>query len=400
MHKSSPLLPADARERGYVQLQCLGRSLAPLEALLGDVQTYHLERSMSTTTVFRALTQMREIIRWVKVVSRPSREIGTVILEKEKKHALLNDINEYLHPRTRRWYANHGIPYRRGYLFSGAPGTGKTSLTSALAGVFGLDIYVLSLLDPAMNESQLMRVMSEVPSRCIVLLEDVDAAGLGKRSDTSGSHVRKKRQQASQAAPNTVSDLISSATGVPETNPSAPASAISLSGLLNAIDGVASHEGRILIMTTNAPNALDKALVRPGRVDMHIHFELPSRPEIEELFLSMFSDESEDYQSTVCSRESISSSKSKTNGNVNGNTVASEDSKARVKDVPVLELFTTDKMQEMAQDFAKALPEGEMSLAEIQGFMLRHKGNPLEACRTAHEWATERTREMEAQEDD
>ena len=116
VHRGSPLLPADARERGFVHLECLGRSVAPLERLLGDVQTYNLERSMSTTTVFRALATMREMIRWTKVVSRPSRDIRTVILEREKKHALLQDINEYLHPRTRRWYANHGIPYRRGYL--------------------------------------------------------------------------------------------------------------------------------------------------------------------------------------------------------------------------------------------------------------------------------------------
>ena len=116
VHQGSPLLPQDAREKGYIHIECLGRSLDPIEKLLGDVQTYNLERSMSTTTVFRALTAMGGMLRWVKVVSRPSREIRTVILDREKKHALLQDINEYLHPRTRRWYANHGIPYRRGYL--------------------------------------------------------------------------------------------------------------------------------------------------------------------------------------------------------------------------------------------------------------------------------------------
>ena len=240
VHRGSPLLPSDARERGFVHLECLGRSLAPIERLLGDVQTYNLERSMSTTTVFRALTSLREMIRWTKVVSRPSRDIRTVILEQVKKHALLQDINEYLHPRTRRWYANHGIPYRRGYLFSGAPGTGKTSLTSALAGVFGLDIYVLSLLDPAMNESQLMRLMSEVPSRCIVLLEDVDAAGLGKRSDTSSAEGR--RRGAGKSNPqDAVSDAIAAATGVPDNKPPQPVSGISLSALLNAIDGMYLH---------------------------------------------------------------------------------------------------------------------------------------------------------------
>jgi chaperone BCS1 len=122
-----------------------------------------------------------------------------------------------------------------GYLFSGPPGTGKTSLTAALAGVFGLDIYVLSLLDPYCNEDALVRLFSAVPSRCIVLLEDVDAAGL-KRADDPRMNKKFKEGEA-----------VEKDTGLPPK----PVTAISLSGLLNAIDGVSSSEGRILIMTTN-----------------------------------------------------------------------------------------------------------------------------------------------------
>ena len=167
LHKPNPLI-LNPRENGYIQLECLGRSLQPLQVLLADIQKYNLDKSMTTTSINRALAGRGEMIRWSHVASRPSRDIRTVIMAQEKKQALLKDINEYLHPRTKRWYANHGIPYRRGYLFSGAPGMGKTSLTFALAGVFGLDIHVLSLLDPAMTDSQLLRVMTEVPTRCIV----------------------------------------------------------------------------------------------------------------------------------------------------------------------------------------------------------------------------------------
>ena len=69
---------------------------------------------------------------WIRVATRPSRPLATVVLDYKQKAALLNDINEYLHPETPRWYANRGIPYRRGYLFHGPPGTGKTSLSFAL----------------------------------------------------------------------------------------------------------------------------------------------------------------------------------------------------------------------------------------------------------------------------
>ena len=106
----------EAHQSSHIRLQCLGWSLQPIETLLWDAQTYYLENSKSMTTVNRASAYRGMHPEWSQIISRPSRDIRTVFLNKEKKHALLKDINEYLHPRTRRWYANHGIPYRRGYL--------------------------------------------------------------------------------------------------------------------------------------------------------------------------------------------------------------------------------------------------------------------------------------------
>jgi chaperone BCS1 len=87
-------------ERSFLTLECLGRSLSPIQTLLEDVQTYSLEKTASTTNVFRAEGS------WQMIMSRPFRDINTVILGKKKKQTLLRDINEYLHPRTRRWYSN------------------------------------------------------------------------------------------------------------------------------------------------------------------------------------------------------------------------------------------------------------------------------------------------------
>ncbi|KAJ9392138.1 hypothetical protein DTO063F5_897 [Paecilomyces variotii] len=371
------------QERGNIKLQCFGSSTAPLQSLLEAAQLHDLEKSMTTTIVYRAISNVRDIVRWQKFSARPSRDISTVIFAKEKKQALLEDINEYLHPHTRRWYANHGIPYRRGYLFSGEPGTGKTSLTSALAGVFGLDIYVLSLLDPNLNESQLMRLMSEVPSRCIVLLEDVDAAGLTRpgftNQDTNrGANLRARNSRHGKSR-SAYEDALDAAAGLPmstqHNQAPAPGVAVSLSGLLNAIDGVSSQEGRILIMTTNSAESLDRALVRPGRVDMHISFELPGREELRELFLSMYTDTpTSKMTDQVAPRDDKS--------------VPSQGWEPEKKD-----------LESMAAQFAEALPEKKLSLAAAQGFLLQYKRQPREACEQAADWADVTWKKLEREDE-
>jgi mitochondrial chaperone BCS1 len=349
---------------GQLSLECFGRSLDPIKALLEEAQTHYLQKSFTTTTIYRANGP-----GWLPVVSRPSRAIDSVILEPEKKQALLTDMNEYLHPRTRRWYANRGIPYRRGYLFSGPPGTGKTSLSAALAGVFGVDIYVLSLLDPYINEDSLQRLFSSVPSRCIMLLEDVDAAGLNRANDPKLSKKLKTEDDQPDAGTAIPLSKMVRAQGLPPPPPT-PKAGISLSGLLNAIDGVSSSEGRILIMTTNNPQDLDAALIRPGRVDQHVEFKLPHQPEMREMFLRMYRGLGEDKFAT-----------STPSGVSSGEKVPSE-----------------EELSALATSFSTAFPEGRLSLASIQGYLLMHKRDPKAAVQDAAAWS-ERTLNEAAKDD-
>ncbi|KAL5366689.1 BCS1 N terminal-domain-containing protein [Aspergillus floccosus] len=333
------------KERGYIRLQCFGASPDVLQALLQKAQSYNLEKNRSTrmTAVYRPFCGSEYMHGWSRVSTRPSRHISTVIFDRKKKDDLLRDINEYLHPRTRQWYSDHGIPYRRGYLFSGVPGLGKTSLASALAGVFGLNIYVLSLLDPHLTDAQLMQLMSEIPSHCIVLLEDVDAAGLGRR-DLRDSFPTAKADMGS------ISETTVLGSRDSLYNAKAPVASISLSGLLNAIDGVSSQEGRILIMTTNSPESLDPALIRPGRVDMHVDFQLPSRDQMRALFVSMYSD------------------------------VATEESEPDQAGT---------SLDAMAEQFSSSIPERSISLARLQGYLLQYKHCPEDACENVEEWVKE-----------
>ena len=136
-----------AQDDDIIQLDCIGRTIDPIKDLLRTVRVWSMNKTRFMTTIRHPTPKDRARFggTWNRTLSRPSRSLDTVILDAEQKTMIINDMNEYLHPASRRWYATRGIPYRRGYLFHGPPGTGKTSLSFALAGIFGLEIYAISL---------------------------------------------------------------------------------------------------------------------------------------------------------------------------------------------------------------------------------------------------------------
>jgi chaperone BCS1 len=150
-------------------------------------------------------------------------------------------------------------------LFHGSLGTGKTSLSFAITGLFGLDIYYISLLESIFIEEDLSLLFNNLPSRCVVLLEDIDSAGLIRYNES------KTDTADTEPIKTDVATEIAKALEINAKNKN-KTQGISLSGLLNTIDGVASHEGRVLVITTNYPEKLDEALIRPGRIDVKVGF--------------------------------------------------------------------------------------------------------------------------------
>ncbi|RDB18484.1 putative mitochondrial chaperone BCS1-A [Hypsizygus marmoreus] len=287
--------------------------------------------------------------------ARQKRPMSSIVLQPGVKDMLLADCKDFL--CSEEWYAERGIPFRRGYLLHGVPGSGKTSLIHSLAGELGLDIYVVSLSSKGMSDNTLTTLMGHVPSRCILLLEDLDAAFTRSVS----------RDSTSTGAPTAAT----SDTAKTETT---DGSTLSLSGLLNSLDGVAAAEGRLLFATTNHIERLDPALSRPGRMDVWVNFTHATKWQAEGIFKCFFP-----YKPASAVATS-SSSAPKDNSQKN---LPMSKRKASTHAIPLL---TEDEISELAKRFAEAIPEDELSVASLQGYLLKNKTRPRECVEEVDEW--------------
>ncbi|PPR01558.1 hypothetical protein CVT24_005884 [Panaeolus cyanescens] len=291
--------------------------------------------------------------------ARQKRPMSSIVLQPGVKDMLLADCKDFL--ASEEWYAERGIPFRRGYLLHGVPGSGKTSLIHSLAGELGLDIYVVSLSSKGMSDNTLTTLMGHVPSRCILLLEDLDAAFT--RSVT--------RDSASTGVPTAPTSKDGTTA---ETN---DGSTLSLSGLLNSLDGVAAAEGRLLFATTNHIERLDPALSRPGRMDVWVNFTHATKWQAEGIFKCFFP-----YQPSSSSSASTS-----------GTSTPSKEKDASQKNLPLpkrkshaIPLLTEEEINELAKRFAEAIPEDELSVAGLQGYLLKNKTRPRECVDEVGKW--------------
>ncbi|XP_059283767.1 AAA-ATPase At3g50940-like [Lycium ferocissimum] len=204
----------------------------------------HENKTIKIHTVdYEAMCCLRDM--WKPVNLDHPATFETIAMESDQKDMILKDLERFV--KRKEHYRKVGKAWKRGYLLYGPPGTGKSSLIAAMANYLNFDIYDLELTDLRRN-SELRKLLVGTANKSILVVEDIDCTidlqdNLANRAVV---HSNGFNQQESK---------------------------VTLSGLLNFIDGLWSSCGdeRIIIFTTNHVEKLDPALLRPGRMDVHIH---------------------------------------------------------------------------------------------------------------------------------
>jgi ATP-dependent Zn protease len=216
---------------------------------------------------------------WTARKSNNSRKLETIILKNGLRDEIKNDLELFLN--SEEWYSHRDIPYTRGYLFYGYPGTGKTSMIKGMSLYCQRHIHFL-MLQNVKDDNELLDLMKNIKyDKTILVIEDIDATikavisrDLLIKENTINKSLRNRKNKKNNNESSSEEEK--------------KKEGITLSGLLNALDGVFNNHGRILIMTTNHPEILDDALIRPGRIDSKFKFDNCDRNQIKELFEMFF----------------------------------------------------------------------------------------------------------------
>src|SRR5215469_8231428 len=247
-----------ARRMESLTFRTIGRQQAFIRQFVDDVVRSHNKRRGVQSRLYTYNDG------WDYSENYMPRLLESVVLQPGEKEHLVEDIARFRSSRQR--YSRLGVPYHRGYLLYGPPGTGKTSLVSAVAAHFALSVYCVHLSE--FNDRSLMAAVSQIPRDSVLLFEDIDCMKGGQKRESTGTEKQDGKKESAN-------------------------NGVTLSGLLNVLDGFFAPTGVLFMMTTNHVEALDPALLRPGRIDYKLYLGKASDSQKLDLYLRFFPDASE-----------------------------------------------------------------------------------------------------------
>lgn len=218
------------------------------QGLFSKSKSWLIVNSASATSVLNRLlglirNQPKQVSVWGggHLSFTPNYDWDSVVLDPSVVQLVRNDFESFF--RRESWFREHGLPFRRGYLFYGPPGNGKTSVIKVMASHPAITPLTFDFGSECMNNESLSGFFEEAARNApsLLVFEDLDRAFIVK--DDSDQRPR-----------------------------------ITLQHFLNCLDGVGTQDGLIVVATANDPSTLDAAILkRPGRFDRVVGFQLPDR---------------------------------------------------------------------------------------------------------------------------
>lgn len=213
----------------------------------------HLDKNQGTISKYL----FQEKWDWQLLSLCPKRSVDSIFIDVDQKKELVDLVKDFVTPATRDEYHRFSIPYKLNIMLHGKQGTGKTSTVHSIASLINANLYILQF-PKWLDDGMLARAFNSIPGNhahdnptrknCVILMEDIDCIFQNRKEyDTARNSV-------------------------------------TLSGLLNVLDGMIRPDGVIVFMTTNNIDAIDAAMLRPGRMDMRIKYHEPSKENIRDMF--------------------------------------------------------------------------------------------------------------------
>ncbi|XP_066394349.1 AAA-ATPase At4g25835-like [Miscanthus floridulus] len=204
---------------------------------------------------------------WDPVPFKHPSTFDTLAMDPARKAAIMADLRDFADGSA--FYERTGRAWKRGYLLYGPPGTGKSSMIAAMGNFLGYDVYDLELTEVTSN-AELRKLLMKTTSKSIIVIEDIDCS-----VDLTNRAAKPPKPTKQQLRLPSIDGTM-----VDQDGGAGAGRSITLSGLLNFTDGLWSCCGaeRIFVFTTNHVDKLDPALLRSGRMDMHIFMSYCSFP--------------------------------------------------------------------------------------------------------------------------